>query len=105
MARPARVDGVLTTVKQDSVHEVFARLQHELRAYVEDLGLVFQEYNPLVAMAQMAVNPATPPELRLRCHSEVASYLYPKLKSMEIGVPPGTEAKITIEITSYRELR
>jgi hypothetical protein len=104
MAR-TRTDGTLLPAKQETVQDLFARLQAELRAYMDDLGLpMTKEYNPLVALAQMAVNPATPPELRLRCHSEVASYLYPKLKSMEIGIPPGTEAKLTIEITSYRQL-
>ena len=81
---------------------MFSRIQGELRTYLQDLGVRdISSYNPLTAMAKMAVNPATPPDLRLRCHAEIAGYLYPKLKSMDIGLPPGTEAKLTIEITSY----
>lgn len=89
--------------RSETVQEVFARIQGELKDYVTEMGVRnFDNYNPLTAMAKMAVNPATPPELRLKAHSELAGYLYPKLKSMDIGLPPGTEAKLTIEITSYR---
>jgi hypothetical protein len=102
MARTARNDLVTTSAKAETVSEVFQRIQKELEAYVHELGIRdFSSYNPLTAMAKMAVNPATPPELRLKAHAEIAGYLYPKLKSMDIGLPPGTEAKLTIEITSY----
>jgi hypothetical protein len=102
MPRATRIDLPTSVAKQESVQEVFSRIQSELRTYVNDLGIRdFSSYNPLTAMAKMAVNPATPPDLRLRCHAEIAGYLYPKLKSMDIGLPPGTEAKLTIEITSY----
>jgi hypothetical protein len=102
MARTARNDLVTISAKQETVSEVFSRIQKELASYVQDLGIRdYTAYNPLTAMAKMAVNPATPPELRLKAHAEIAGYLYPKLKSMDIGLPPGTEAKLTIEITSY----
>jgi hypothetical protein len=101
MARTPRSDP-LQAQRAETVQDVFSRIQSELRDYVTNLGIRdFSCYNPLTAMAKMAVNPATPPDLRLRCHAEIAGYLYPKLKSMDIGLPPGTEAKLTIEITSY----
>lgn len=105
MARTPRADP-LQAARAETVQEVFQRIQGELQNYVNDLGVRdFSSYNPLTAMAKMAVNPATPPDLRLRCHAEIASYLYPKLKSMDIGLPPGTEAKLTIEITRYTDNR
>lgn len=104
MARPSKTDSMLTTLSTESMENRFRRLQDELRKYAEGIGLsasTVDEYDPLIELGKLAVNPGTPLPLRLQCHSEIAQYRYPKLKSMEIALPAGSDAKITIEITHY----
>jgi hypothetical protein len=45
---------------------------------LDELGL-----DPLVGMAEIALDPANPPELRARVLSELAGYCHPKLKAIE----------------------
>ncbi len=45
---------------------------------MESLGL-----DPLVGMAEIALDPANPPELRGRMFAELAQYCYPKLRATE----------------------
>ena len=51
---------------------------------IREHPLVGDEYDPVVAMAAIANDPSTPLPLRLKAHSEVAQYLRPKLKAVEI---------------------
>ena len=44
----------------------------------------FPDYDPVVAMIQVA-HEAESEELRFAAHKEVASYLYPKLKVLEVS--------------------
>lgn len=104
MGRPSKHDSMLTTLATETMEDRFRRLQKEVRRYAREMGIKDfdnEEYDPILAMARLAVNPGTPLNLRLQAHSEIASYRYPKLKSMEIALPPGSDAKITIEITHY----
>lgn len=104
MARPTKNDSMVTTLSTETMEQRFTRLQKEVRHYAKTIGNTdFDkvEYDPLLEMAKLAVNPGTPTDIRVRCHSEVAAYRYPKLKSMEIALPAGSEGKITIEITHF----
>lgn len=40
--------------------------------------------DPIEGMAQIAMNPSTAPELRGRMFAELAGYLYPKRKAVEV---------------------
>lgn len=86
-------------------HEVLgekhlAVIRRELEAAGRDPG-----YNPLVEIAKVATDKSrvtrataagvlyeterVPPELAVRCHEVVASFVYPKLKQVEVSGPGG----------------
>ena len=46
----------------------------------------FPNYDPLVAMAEIAHDPDTELTIQVQCHKEIAQYLHAKLKSVEIQV-------------------
>ena len=60
----------------------------------------YPDYDPVVAMLELATEPLTDDKLRFQAHKEIASYLYPKLKQVEIT--PGTgdgDGTLRFEIT------
>ena len=48
-----------------------------------------QDYNPFKVMIELAKNPDTSPKIRLKIATEVAQYLSPKLKSIDINSEVG----------------
>jgi hypothetical protein len=54
------------------------RRSQEAIAKLDELG-----FDPLVAMVELALDPANPPELRGRMAAELAGYCYPKLRASE----------------------
>ena len=50
-------------------------------------------------MAQIAMNEAHTPELRGRMYAELATYLYPKRKAVELAADPVTpqQSKLVVE--------
>ncbi len=52
--------------------------------------------DPIEGMAQLALDPGNPPELRGRMFAELAQYIAPKRKAVEIGVEPGSAASFVI---------
>lgn len=40
---------------------------------------------------------ATEPELQVRCYAELAQYLYPKRKAVEVTGEDGNELRVVIE--------
>jgi len=66
----------------------------EAAELMEDLGV-----NPLVGMIEIALDTSNPPELRGRMFSELASYVYPKRKAVELGTPDGQ----ALAINFYKE--
>ena len=51
----------------------------EVAALLEELGC-----EPIEGMARIAMNEAHPPELRGRMYAELAQYLYPKRKALDL---------------------
>jgi hypothetical protein len=49
---------------------------------------VYENYDPVVEMAIAAVDRSNPADMRQKCNAEVAQYLRPKLKSIEITEDP-----------------
>jgi len=56
----------------------------DLATRLETLGC-----DPVDGMAQLAMNPANAPELRGRMFAELAGYLYPKRKAVEVKSDDG----------------
>jgi len=55
--------------------------------------------DPIEGLAKIALDPATKPELKVRCFAELAPYAYPKRKAADISLNGSTEQqpKIVIE--------
>ena len=56
----------------------------ELVERLEALGC-----DPVEGMARIAMDPASPPELRGRMYAELAGYVYPKRRAVEVNADEG----------------
>jgi len=43
----------------------------------------FPTYDPLLALVEIAQNPETDLSMRVDCHKTLASYIYPKMRTVE----------------------
>jgi hypothetical protein len=96
--RPGRTAGIPNRDKAELRALIQERVQEftELRAGQDEKeGIppdqrqqIVEEYDPVVALALVAVDRRTTLADRIKCNSEVAQYLRPKLKSIEHGVDP-----------------
>ena len=55
----------------------------------------FPEYNPIIEMAAIANDPEVPLDMRFAAHKEVAQYVEPKRKAVEVDATLGGELEIT----------
>lgn len=97
---PNRDKAELRALIQDRVHEFTTmRREAEVRELMEKglsleeanaqaLTEVIEDYDPVAQMAIMAVDPRNKIDLRRSCHSDVAQYVRPKLKSVEVTADP-----------------
>lgn len=69
------------------------------KAREEDPDEDRKEYHPIVEMALIAANPRNDVDLRHSAHKEVASYLYPKVKTVELESAGGDG--LTIQIVNF----
>ena len=53
--------------------------------------------DPMEGMARIAMDPEIAPELRVRCFIELAQYLYPKRKPVDLVLPEDSATKIRVE--------
>jgi hypothetical protein len=65
----------------------------ELEMRLDELQPEYEEYDPVVCLALAAVDHSNPPLLRIKCHTDVAQYLRPKLKAIEIKRDETQEAE------------
>lgn len=54
------------------------------------LAINYPNYNPVLAMAELAMNEEVDIKDRIQCHKEVAAYCFPKMKAEEVS-DDGTE--------------
>lgn len=64
-------------------------------ALVERLATEFPGYHPVVAMAAIANDPAADPDMRFAAHREVAQYVEPKRKAVEVTGAEGGPVALT----------
>jgi hypothetical protein len=78
------------------------RKTQEVTELLESLGC-----NPIEGMARIAMNEAHSPELRGRMYAELAQYVAPKRKSVEMSAPEGAAAIFGIaeELRAARNAR
>lgn len=72
----------------------------EIRELVEER---YPGYHPVLALAEIATDPTNEVTIRLQANKEVAKYLCPQLKSIEVKEDRGDEMKIVIVRTDDRE--
>ncbi len=69
------------------------RKTHELSEKLESLGC-----DPIEGLVRLAEDPATKPEIKVRCYAELAQYIHPKRKAMELGSAKDSDPlKIIVE--------
>jgi hypothetical protein len=67
--------------------------EDEIMAMLDKLQPIYEEYDPVVQLAMMAVDHSFSPELRRMAASDAAQYVRPKLKSVELTVDPNGAAE------------
>lgn len=103
--RPGRPAGIpnrdkaeLRALIQERVHE-FTELRNQADAQdglpPDERQQIVEEYDPVVALAIVAVDRRSSLADRIKCNAEVAQYVRPKLKSVELHADP--EALETLE--------
>ena len=53
------------------------------QALRERLSALYPDYDPILAMVEMANDEALEPSMRLDCHKTIANYIHPKMRSIE----------------------
>lgn len=80
--------------------EVFEKVKEEL---VKWGGEELRDYNPIVELAKMGNDPSCKDELRARCNMEVASFMYPKVKSYEVKSKEDKTVNVIIHVAQYAQ--
>ena len=76
------------------------------RALAELLQEAHPGYDPVRALADIANNPRIDLAIRVRCHMEVAKYVRPALKSVEVRAvddEPGMATRLVINVVKPGE--
>jgi|TARA_R110001592_G_scaffold13613_1_gene62257 hypothetical protein len=69
----------------------------EIQDRLDDLGV-----DPIEGMAMIAADPNSTPELKLQCYKELAQYVAPKRKAVDMNTVHSGE--MTIEVVNFNEL-
>ena len=57
--------------------------KRDKQALRERLSSLGPDYDPILAMVEMANDKALEPSMRLDCHKTIANYIHPKMRSIE----------------------
>lgn len=79
--------------------EMFDKIREQLAK--EEGNEELLQYDPLVEIAKIGINPLVTDELKLRCHDTIAGYIYPKVKSLEVSSKQDNSINININVKSY----
>ena len=52
---------------------------------LDSIAEKYPGYCPVLSMIELAIDPSTPIDVKLDCHKQIAPYLRPKLKSIEVS--------------------
>lgn len=66
-------------------------------ALIERLSERFPNYDPVIALAELAQNASVDLSVRLDCHKTLANYLYPKMRSVA-WIEENTTQPIVIQV-------
>ena len=65
------------------------------QALIEAIQAKFPNYHPVMAMAEIANDESLPVDMRFNAHKEVAQYIEPKRKAIEVDANVSGELEIT----------
>lgn len=73
------------------------------RSYLANAAIreAFPDYDPLVAMVRLANDPTKDDQLRFNAHKEIAQYMYPKRKAVELSGVEGAPLDLEIVIAPH----
>jgi hypothetical protein len=71
-------------------------------ALLAKLDEAFPSYDPLLALVEIAQDTETDLSMRVECHKTLASYIYPKMRTVEPAVFD-EQAPVVIEIVNPSE--
>lgn len=84
-----------------AVNEELFKLIRE--ALIEFGGEELQGWHPVIEMAKIAASIGVKDELKYRICAEIASYMYPKVKSFEINKKEDKTVNLNIKIAGYAQ--
>jgi hypothetical protein len=64
------------------------KITNDLRALLDEMGC-----NPIEGLARIAIDPKVKPELRAMCNAQIAKYIHPQLKAIEVSGKGGGPIK------------
>lgn len=62
------------------------------QALLETIQAKYPDYHPVIAMAEIANDPNKPDDMRFMAHKEIAQYIEPKRKAVEMDANIGGDA-------------
>ena len=60
-------------------------------------------YDPLAAMIEMAQDPKNSDKIRFSAAKEIASYCFPKMRSVDINIQEHKQEKLVVEIRQFNK--
>ena len=95
MAKPGRQPGTPKTGgrKKGTPNRVTRLIAETLQA---------EHVDPIIGMARMAKNTKLAPELRFRAYAQLAEYLHPKRKAVELSAPGGGPVELA-DVSSAKD--
>jgi len=61
--------------------------------------------DPVEGLARIALDPETKVEIKVRCLTELAQYVYPKRKAVDVSSSEESEFKVTLEFLGQPKIR
>ncbi len=66
------------------------------------MGKPWPDYHPVTAIVELAHDPQLHVELRFQCHKEIAHYIEPKRKAVDVSGEFGLSHAAALELLDFR---
>lgn len=76
------------------------KLSPDVRSKLQEMG-----YDPIEGLARIAMDDKTPVAIAQRCHAELAQYVYPKRRAVEISGIDGAAIEINDTSSAIESLK
>lgn len=86
----------LTKIGIEQISDLSGYLKTQIALYDPRIN----NYDPLLEIAKIA-SLTDKEDLQFRCHQEIAKYMYPQIRSLEIQAKEDKEIKISVHLAGY----